>query len=731
VSPDPLAEARAEGRALLTEVEAYAVLDALGIAVPDHVVAPPEGSMPGRLPAGERLVVKVLSPGLLHKSDRGGVRLVPREGMAAALGEMAGTFQGVDLRGFLVAEEVAHPAPGEILLGIRRTPEFGTVVAVGLGGLEAELLATALPPCLFSAETDGGDLQALLDVSPTVRHLTAGRPGSPPAVEGRVLKEFLLRLAVAGLPPEVVEVEVNPLVFREGRPLGLDAVVRLGEVPPPAPPRPRAQLERLLRPGSIAVVGVSERMNPGRVILRNILAAGFPADRLTVVKPGSDRIDGCRCVPDLASLAGRVDLLVLSIAAAGVPQALQSVMERGTAAGAIVIPGGLGERAGSEELADAARATIDEGRRRGTGPVVNGGNSMGIRSLPGRYDATFIPAYKSSPAAQSAPAPLAVISQSGALAIARLDRFPFIEPRYLITVGNQVDLTVGDYLDLLADDPEVAVAACYLEGFRPGDGRLVARAARRLVARGGAVIAYLAGRTPQGAASAATHTASIAGDPVVARSLLEQAGALVAATMEEFEDLVRLALLLRHRRVEGTALGAVSNAGFEVVSMADNLGPFSFPRLGPATVDRLRGVLQSQRIESIVAVANPLDLTPVTGDEGFAEAVAAVLVDDGVQVGMVGCVPLTPALSTLEVGGGHAEDVAAPGSLAGRLTTLWRETAKAWVVVVDGGALYDPMARLLEREGVPVFRSADRAAVALARYCVWRIRQSPAGAQPR
>jgi acyl-CoA synthetase (NDP forming) len=730
VTPDPLAEARAESRVLLTEVEAYAVVGALGIAAPDHVVAPPDGSVPGRLPAGERLVVKVLSPGLLHKSDRGGVRLVAREGLAATLGEMAGTFRGVGLRGFLVAEEVEHPAAGEILLGIRRTPEFGVVVAVGLGGLEAEFLAAAAPPCLFSIEAGGGDLHALLGASAAVRHLTARRRGSSPAVEGPVLEDFLLRLGAGRLPPEVVEVEVNPLVFREGHPLALDALVRLGEVPPPAPPRPRAQLERLLRPGSIAIVGVSERMNPGRVILRNILAAGFPADRLTVVKPGSDQIDDCRCVPDLASLAAPVDLLVLSIAAAGVPAALESVMERGAAAGVIVIPGGLGERAGSEDLADAARAVIEEGRRRGSGPVVNGGNSMGIRSLPGRYDATFIPAYKSSSAADSAPAPLAVISQSGALAIARLDRFPFIKPRYLITVGNQVDLTVGDYLDLLADDPEVAVAACYLEGFRPGDGRLVARAARRLVARGGAAIFYLAGRTPQGAASAATHTASIAGDPAVARALVEEAGALVAETMEQFEDLVRLALLLRNRRVEGTALGAVSNAGFEVVSMADNLGPFLLPGLGPATVDRLQGVFRSQQIEGIVAVANPLDLTPVTGDEGFAEAVAAVLADDRIQVGIVGCVPLTPALATLEAGGGHAEDASLPGSLAGRLAALWRETAKAWLVVVDGGALYDPMARLLEREGVPVFRRADRAAVALARYCAWRIRQSPPGAQP-
>jgi acyl-CoA synthetase (NDP forming) len=121
-------------------------------------------------------------------------------------------------------------------------------------------------------------------------------------------------------------------------------------------------------------------------------------------------------------------------------------------------------------------------------------------------------------------------------------------------------------------------------------------------------------------------------------------------------------------------------------------------------------------------VRNPLDLTPITDDGGFADAVACVLADPAVDLALVGAVPLTPALATLAAGPGHAEDAAAPEALGPRLARLYATTTKAWVVVVDGGALYDPLAALLEGAGVPVFRSADRALRALGAYAGWRLK---------
>jgi len=93
-----------------------------------------------------------------------------------------------------------------------------------------------------------------------------------------------------------------------------------------------------------------------------------------------------------------------------------------------------------------------------------------------------------------------------------------------------------------------------------------------------------------------------------------------------------------------------------------------------------------------------------------------VLLDPGVDVALVGCVPLTGALNTLRAGAGHADDVARDDALANRLARLAGATRKPWVAVVDGGPLFDAMAERLEEGGIPTFRTADRALRALNRY---------------
>lgn len=106
-----------------------------------------------------------------------------------------------------------------------------------------------------------------------------------------------LDFAAAACPEQVAELEVNPLVIAERGPVALDALLRLGgpgEASTAPSPRLPEKIDRLLVPRSIAVVGVSRRMNPGRILLRNVLAAGFPAERVRVVKTGVEELDGCR-----------------------------------------------------------------------------------------------------------------------------------------------------------------------------------------------------------------------------------------------------------------------------------------------------------------------------------------------------------------------------------------------------------------------------------------------------
>ena len=109
-----------------------------------------------------------------------------------------------------------------------------------------------------------------------------------------------------------------------------------------------------------------------------------------------------------------------------------------------------------------------------------------------------------------------------------------------------------------------------------------------------------------------------------------------------------------------------------------------------------------------------VDVTPIAGDEAFAGAVEVLLTDPAVDVGLVGCVPLTGALTTLPEERG--EGLAGSEAVAARLGRVWSESDKPWVAVVDAGSLYDPFAARLEELGIPTFRSVDRALRLLGIY---------------
>jgi acyl-CoA synthetase (NDP forming) len=728
------ARARAEGREVLLEQEGLEIARALGVRVPRSLALDEVGQLAHvdlRSLPGDHVVLKVVSTKIQHKSDVGGVAVVAKERAAieAAIGRMQDRIPGGEIQGYSLSERVDFETGlgSELLLGLRFTHDFGPIVSIGPGGVQTELLAgslragagTAVLSPAFAATLRRDAVWRSRAWGPVVIGGFRGRRPLLAEADLATLLERALELAARHCPDPLLEFEVNPLVLTDGGPVALDALARLavGAPPAPGPERPLVKIQKLLRPESVAIVGVSKRLNPGRIILDNLIREGFPKKRCYVIKPGSVSLAGCRCVTRVAELPEAVDLLVLSVEAAQVPALVSEVIEHEKAEGLIVIPGGLGERPGTEELeAQVTRALGRSRASRWRGPVLNGGNCLGIRSRPGRYDTMFIPEHKLEPP-QGAVSPLAFVSQSGALAVATASKLAALNPRYLISVGNQTDLTVGDYMEHLKNDPELEVFACYVEGFRPLDGLAWLRAVAEIVEHGKTVLLYRAGRTQAGALATASHTAVVAGDYVVTQALAEAVGALVAESLDDLVELSRLFCMLRGKHVAGTALGALSNAGFECVAYADNLGPLRLAELSAATRTRLLQLLVERRIDGIVSVRNPLDVTPMMEDGGFAEAARAILEDPAVDVGIVGCVPLTGSLQTLPQAADHLEDLEAEEAVAQRLIELFRAILKPWVAVVDAGSAYDPLVARLEAGGVPTFRSADRALRLLGRYC--------------
>ena len=318
----------------------------------------------------------------------------------------------------------------------------------------------------------------------------------------------------------------------------------------------------------------------------------------------------------------------------------------------MLVSGGLGETEQSRDRAELVIEVINRGRETGAGyPIVLGANCMGVISHPGSYDTWFIPEEKLPKDRSGGFRRSALISQSGAFMLHRSHQCPELKPAYMISMGNQTDLTLGDMMHYFKNSDAVDVIAVYAEGFNDDDGLEFCLAVREAVAAGKEVIFYKAGRTPEGKAATSGHTASLAGDYVVCESCVRQAGAMVARTFSEFQELFFLAETQSAKIISGNRLAAVSGAGFEAVGMADSIESDDYQMelavFSSATVDKIRDILRGKQLDALVTVTNPLDINPAADDEIHALVAETILADIGVDALVISLDPLSPAMRTL------------------------------------------------------------------------------------
>lgn len=717
---EALRPALAQGRTRLLEPEVLDLLGELGIGAPLHRFVPRGEVLDGADLAafpGDRVVLKVVSPAVVHKTEAGGVRFVPREAdaVARATAQLTSLEQA---RGVLVVEELP-PAGlgGELLVGLRQTREFGPVLAAGLGGTLTEFLAERLRPGLavaraLATDLDPADFLELFRRTAAYELLSGSARGRRRLVQDDELLRLFAGFVQLAKEPRLAELEVNPFVFRGGRALALDGRGRLGEPTRARPARPGDRVDRLLEPRTVAVVGVSARgLNFGRIIVRNLLECGFEPRALTVVKPDLDVIDGVRCVPTVADL-GPTDLLVVAAGGSQLPGLMDAIVDSGQVGSAVLIPGGVGERDGTERAAAAVRDCVARARRRADGgPVFVGPNSLGMISRPGRVDTFFIPSHHLDRRWNRPARRVALVSQSGAFIASRMSNLPTLDPAFAVSIGNQLDVTVGDLVAACGRRDDVDVLGIYAEGFDDLDGLALCREVDRVTAAGVDVVFYKGGRSEQGRAAAAGHTAALAGDYDVCAAALARAGALVSSTFSEWSQLLELCAGLHGRRVRGGRIGLVTNAGYESVGVADQAGgALELASLAPVTEDALTRVLRNHGLGGLVNARNPVDVTPMADEAAFEDVAGLLLAADEVHALIVANVPLTARMLS------DGEEIQRPGSMLERLPRLFRATDKPLVAVVDSGPLYEPLVLGLREAGIPVFRAADQATQVLRRW---------------
>lgn len=772
--------AKEEGRRLLYEHETYQLLKLSGAETPPKTVFWEKGLKKNddelnRLP-GEKIVLKVVSPTIFHKTDVKGVKIIEKEPdtirssvrrmldevpysyarwierhpeylpdkYASLKGDELESAINSDIRGVLLCQFMPPDSMSfgnELLVSIRRTREFGMVITAGLGGTDTELYAERFRKgqAVVSSSTeltDGVQFFELFRNTIAFKKLAGVARGQDRIVSNDQLIEcFSSFIEMANyyspVNPEapfvIDELEINPFAFTDYRMVPLDGICRFSGPQTLPAERPIETVDRLLHPETIAIIGVSDKkMNFGRIILKNVMASGFSADAIRIIKPGPKEIDGVSCVSSLSDLPWKADLLVVAVAAEQVPELIDGVVDLDAASSVMLIPGGLGEKKGSEERAALVIEKINTAHLRPDGgPVFLGGNCMGVISRPGHYDTIFIPEEKLPKDTEVYRRNSAFISQSGAFIISRTSKLPLLDPAYLMSIGNQNDLTIGDLVSFITHLDQIAVIAIYMEGFRDLDGLHLCRAIRAAVLSGKEVVFYKAGRTTEGKSATSGHTASVAGDYMVCESCINQAGAMVADSFMQFEDLYLLATLLHECDINGNRLAAVSGAGFEAVGMADSIQGDDFEmkmaEFSAETSARLETMIREHRLDALVDVKNPMDINPAANDQLHADIVETLVQDSNIDGVVVGLDPLSPAMQTLPAGIRGTESIASNKSIVQILPQVTARARKPVVGVVDGGKLYDPMVEQLEKQGVAVFRSSDRAVSSLAKYISCRI----------
>ena len=699
------------------EVRAYELLAEAGLGERRLGVVRLEADV-AALPfkAGERVVVKGVVEDVWHKSDLGLVKFETFE--PARIWALAQEMEKVSRDhgawvGMMVAElldfKQVSGLPTEGLVALRRTPDAGWTLVMGIGGLHTNAWGEAIKPCLWPIALVTPE-QALADFK--AHYL--GRVWLGTLRQGKALTDETTLLAylqglwqlVGVLEAQGAELfEMNPVVLGlDGRPTALDGVGTLA----PAAARPTAGamtpaelLQVLVQPRSIALAGISAKPgNVGRMILDNLLTSTLDRSALRPIKPGTAELDGLPCLNGVEDLAANpVDLLILSLPAPLTVAAIQQLCAQGGGAKVVyLVAGGVGDGADTEGRGAAVLALLQERRAQGLWtPALVGPNGLGFLSSDGALNSLFIPQVKLPVAARGGV--LSLVSQSGAFLVSRLSCLQQLPLRYAVSIGNQIDVRLSDFIAALGQDAATRVIATYVEGFQPGDLLATALAAQQVIQAGKWVVMYKGGRSAEGQAAASSHTGALAGDWELQKALLKRAGVIVCDSMGSFD--AALAWLSAFPSGKPARVAVVTNAGYESVASADLLeGAVTGHVLSPAEVAETRALLEAHQLQDLVNPRLPLDVTPMADAAAYL-ACASLLARTAADTVVIGLVPLTMRLETV--------DVAKMDAFAQALAQVARTEGKRLGVAVEGGALYEPYREAFMRAGLPVFLSMEKA----------------------
>ncbi len=369
-------------------------------------------------------------------------------------------------------------------------------------------------------------------------------------------------------------------------------------------------LKALFAPETVAVIGATDRLDSvGRTLVWNLVSSPF-GGTIFPVNPKRRNVLGIKAYPSVGEIPEPIDLALIATPASTVPDIISACIAAGVKT-AIVISAGFRET-GPEGIALEREI---RNRLRGSSLRLLGPNCLGIMNPHRGLNATFA-------STMARPGNVGFISQSGALCTAVLDwSFPeSVGFSAFISIGAMLDLSWGDLIYHLGDDPNTRSIVIYMESI--GDARAFLSAARE-VALTKPIILIKAGRTEAAAKAATSHTGALAGSDAVMEAAFQRCGVLRVNRISELFNMAEV-LAKRQCRPQGPRLTIITNAGGPGVLATDALVSTGgkLAELADETIARLDTCLPPHWSHG-----NPIDILGDADPERYAKTLEIAIQD--------------------------------------------------------------------------------------------------------
>ena len=448
---------------------------------------------------------------------------------------------------------------------------------------------------------------------------------------------------------------------------------------------PRQDLSPLLRPRSIAIVGISGPDRFGGILYHNIESAGY-SGKIFGVNPRYETLYDRPCYPALSDLPEVPDCVLLAVPNAGLEAALEEAITQGVRAAVIFANAHSEPDQDGRTLADRLEA-----RARRAGMVACGPNGMGFVSMAHRLPVT---GYYADPETPSGGVTL--ITHSGSVWDAFLQNDRDLRFNYIISSGSEMVTTVADYIEFALGDASTTVIGLFLETVR--DPETFKLALEEAAARDIPVVALKTGRSERGAQLAQAHSGALAGRDDAYDALFERYGVCRCTSIDEMMDTLELfASGMRPRTAGLTALHDSGGQRALLMDLAEEQG-LEFAVIGEETTGKLAAVL-----EPGLDPINPLDAWG-TGNEAdviYTECLRALDADPATGLNLFAC-DLYPS---------DDEDFFYPKIAEALLDEL--QNPLAWLVHLSASTSR-PQVEALRKLGVPVLMGTETGLKAVA-----------------